>query len=254
MSLIVIDRHTPLPSPELALRDPNGLLAVGTDLSPRRLDEAYAQGIFPWYSAGQPVLWWSPDPRMVLPVAEFAPGRNLRKKLRRIARGELDVDVRINTAFAQVIAACAAPRPQYDGTWINADIQRVYTAWHHSGRVHSIETWMHGQLVGGLYGVSLGRMFFGESMFSRVTDASKIALAYLVAFLARHQVELIDCQQETAHLASLGARIMPRDRFIEHIRAAGELPALPWRAGVLSADGQITPLVTTPNAPPCAPS
>lgn len=239
MPLTMLERHTPLPSPETALRDPNGLLAVGADLSPGRLAEAYAQGIFPWYSDGQPVLWWSPDPRMVLPVAAFAPSRNLRKKLRRIARGDLGVQVRVDTAFEQVIAACAAPRAQQDGTWISRDIQRVYGAWHRTGQVHSIETWVNGELAGGLYGVSVGRMFFGESMFSRAPDASKIALAYLVAFLARHGVELIDCQQETAHLASLGARTMPRSRFLEHIRRVRELPAPPWRAGTLSADGGI---------------
>lgn len=241
MPLIVLDRHTPLPSPERALRDPNGLLAVGADLSPARLAEAYSQGIFPWYSEGQPVLWWSPDPRLVLPTAGFSPSRNLRKKLRRIARGDLAVQVRVDTAFADVIAACAAPRPGQDGTWISSDIRRVYTAWHRAGRVHSIETWLDDELVGGLYGVSLGRMFFGESMFSHVTDASKIALAYLVSFLKRHGVALIDCQQETAHLASLGAHTMSRRRFLEHIHRVRGEPEPPWRAGTLSDDGVIVP-------------
>ena len=239
MPLTLLGRDTPFPPAELAMREPDGLLAVGGDLSLARLRAAYANGVFPWFSSGQPILWWSPDPRMVLETAAFSPGRSLRKKLSRIARGELAVSVRMNTACAQVIAACAAARPGQAGTWIVPQMQQAYHDWHLAGQVHSIETWIDGALAGGLYGVALGRMFFGESMFTRVTDASKIALAYLVAFLARHRVALIDCQQDTAHLASLGGRTIAREVFLEHVRRAVAEPGLPWGRGQLRPDGTL---------------
>ena len=216
------NEHTPLPSPALALGADSpapGLLAAGGQLTPERLHEAYRKGIFPWYSNGQPILWWSPDPRMVLQVTEFRLHRSLRKALQRF----IDTphrEVRIDSAFPQVIRACAAsPREGQEGTWIVPAMQRAYCAWHATGCVHSFETWIDGELVGGLYGVSLGRMFFGESMFSSRTDASKIALAALICFCRAQGIGLIDCQQNTAHLASLGAREMPRADFLRHLAA-----------------------------------
>jgi len=194
-----------------------GLLAVGGGLNLARLEAAYRQGVFPWYSEGQPVLWWAPDPRMVLPVAEFKLSRSLRKTLTRFIRTP-GCEVRIDTAFERVIAACAAtPRDGQRGTWILPLLQRAYTAWHRAGAVHSVETWVDGKLVGGLYGVAIGRMFFGESMFSHASDASKIALAALVAFCRAHGITLIDCQQNTGHLASLGAHEIPRADFERHL-------------------------------------
>ena len=206
----------PLPDTRLALpagSEAPGLLAAGGELTPQRLTEAYSKGVFPWYSRGQPVLWWSPDPRMVLWVAEFKLARSLRKTLARFARSPV-CEVRIDSAFEQVIGACAStPRDGQDGTWIVADMVQAYSRWHALGAVHSFETWIDGELVGGLYGVSIGGMFFGESMFSRRTDASKIALAALVCFCREHGIELIDCQQRTGHLASMGGGELPRIAF-----------------------------------------
>ena len=206
----------PLPDTRLALpagSDAPGLLAAGGELTPARLAEAYSKGVFPWYSTGQPVLWWSPDPRMVLWVADFKLARSLRKTLGRFARSPV-CEVRIDSAFEQVIEACAStPRDGQDGTWIVADMVQAYSRWHALGAVHSFETWIDGELVGGLYGVGIGRMFFGESMFSRRTDASKIALAALVCFCREHGIELIDCQQRTGHLASMGGGELPRQAF-----------------------------------------
>lgn len=243
MKLPWLDADTPFPDASLALAEPNGLLAAGGTLSVERLRMAYEQGIFPWYSEGEPVLWWSPDPRMVLACADFSLSRSMRKTLRRLARDEATdhspVQVRVDTAFRQVIAACAQSREGQQGTWITADVQAAYAAWHAAGQVHSIETWIDGELAGGLYGISLGGMFFGESMFARVTDASKIALAYLVAFLQRHGVAWIDCQQQTGHLASLGARPLPRHEFQARLELARQQPTPPWQAGVLRQDGRI---------------
>ena len=194
-----------------------GLLAAGGPLSLQRLEAAYRRGIFPWYSEGQPVLWWTPDPRMVLQVAEFKIARSLRKALQRFTRTP-GCEVRIDSAFDRVIAACAgSPREGQRGTWILPPLQRAYSAWHRAGGAHSVETWVNGQLVGGLYGVSIGRMFFGESMFSQASDASKIALAALVAFCRANGIALIDCQQNTEHLASLGAREISRSDFERHL-------------------------------------
>ena len=202
----------PFPPLETALEDPNGLLAASEDLTPARLLAAYTRGIFPWYSAGQPVLWWSPDPRMVLHTAEFKMSRSLRRVVQ-AARFE----IRVDTAFDDVMRACAAPRDEFGGTWITDAIRAGYGALHRQGYAHSVESWREGELVGGLYGVAIGRMFFGESMFARQTDASKVALAHLVRQLRAWEFPLIDCQQQTAHLGSLGARPIPRAEFAKAI-------------------------------------
>ena len=190
-----------------------GLLAAGGELTPERLAEAYSKGIFPWYSTGQPVLWWAPDPRMVLWVVDFKLSHSLRKTLSRFARTP-GCEVRIDSAFERVIGACAStPREGQDGTWIVDDMVRAYSRWHALGTAHSFETWVDGELVGGLYGVGIGGMFFGESMFAHRTDASKIALAALICFCREHGIDLIDCQQRTGHLASMGGRELPRGDF-----------------------------------------
>jgi leucyl/phenylalanyl-tRNA--protein transferase len=196
-----------------ALRSPNGLLAAGGDLSAARLMEAYRHGIFPWFSEGEPILWWSPDPRMVLFPGEFKLSHSLRKTLRKGNH-----EVRMDTAFEHVMRACAAPREGAHGTWIHEEMIDAYCELHRMGYAHSIETWMGGQLAGGLYGIALGRMFYGESMFSLRTDASKIALAHLAAQLKRWDFGMIDCQMNTPHLASLGAREIPRKEFIARLQ------------------------------------
>jgi len=227
-----IDDDDPLPPTRLALgpgSEAPGLLAAGGSLTPQRLDEAYRRGVFPWFSPGQPVLWWSPDPRMVLPVADFKVSRSLAKTLRRFVRAP-GHELRIDSAFDRVIEACAhTPREGQAGTWIVPQMVLAYRAWHRLGRVHSFETWVDGKLVGGLYGVAIGRMFFGESMFAWVSDASKIALAALVAFCRQHGIGLIDCQQNTAHLASMGAREVSRTQFEQHLsRVSGEPDIADW--------------------------
>ncbi|GAA4328427.1 leucyl/phenylalanyl-tRNA--protein transferase [Pigmentiphaga soli] len=220
---------TPFPPLSQALASPPGLLAVGGDLSVARLRDAYSRGIFPWYLPGEPILWWSPDPRMVLFCDRFAPSHSLRKKLRQVAR-DPRVQVRVDTAFEEVLHACAAPRDgQRPATWITPEMQEAYLRWHRHGDVHSVETWIDGRLCGGLYGVSLGRAFFGESMFTRVPDASKIALAYLVRFLQSHGVPMIDCQQDTRHLASLGGVTIPRDEFARRLVESVAMPGPPWK-------------------------
>ncbi len=228
--LIWIDDTTPLPPTRLALgadSDAPGLLAAGGHITPARLHEAYHRGIFPWYGPGQPVLWWSPDPRMVLPVAEFRVSHSLRKTLRRFLRTP-GCEVRFDSALRRVIEACAqTPRPGQDGTWIVPSVLEAYVAWHQGGAVHSAETWVDGELVGGLYFVAIGRMCFGESMFAHRSDASKIALAALVAACRARAIPLIDCQQNTGHLTSLGAREMPRKLFEAHL--AQTLDAVPLR-------------------------
>ncbi len=222
-----IDDDTPLPPASQALgegSDAPGLVAAGGRVTPARLEEAYRLGLYPWYGPGQPVLWWSPDPRMVLPVAEFKLSHSLKKTLRRFLRTP-GCELRFDSALRQVIEACAqAPRAGQDGTWIVPAVLDAYVAWHHAGRVHSVETWADGTLVGGLYFVAIGRMCFGESMFARRTDASKIALAALVAACRARGVSLIDCQQNTGHLASLGARALPRQAFEEHLALALAAP------------------------------
>ena len=223
-----VEPHQPLPPPETARLEPNGLIAAGRDLSAKRLLEAYGQGIFPWYSQGQPVLWWSPDPRMVVFVDEFLPSRSLRKTLRRV-REDGSWKVTLDQAFVQVMQACAAPRPDQDGTWITRDIIKAYHALHQAGHAHSVEVWAQRELVGGLYGVSIGRMFFGESMFTRVSDASKCAYAALLAMLRRLGFSMVDCQQSTGHLASLGAREISRAEFLARLRSLCRLPGPDWQ-------------------------
>jgi leucyl/phenylalanyl-tRNA--protein transferase len=222
-----IDDSQALPSATLALgpgTEAPGLVAAGGSVTPARLEEAYRGGIFPWYSPGQPVLWWSPDPRMVLPVAEFRLTHSLKKTIRRFLRSP-GCHVRFDHDLRRVIGECAqTPREGQDGTWIGPAMLEAYCDWHRQGRVHSVETWVDDQLVGGLYLVQIGRMAFGESMFSHATDASKIALAALVAACRRHGISWIDCQQNTRHLASLGAREVPRDAFLAHVARASGAP------------------------------
>ncbi|MEW5903445.1 MAG: leucyl/phenylalanyl-tRNA--protein transferase [Pseudomonadota bacterium] len=220
--LPLLHHDTPFPPVARALAEPNGLLAVGGDLSPSRLLEAYRHGIFPWFSPGEPILWWSPDPRMVLVPHDFRVSHSLRKTLRRGA-----YELRVDSAFEQVMRACAAPREGANGTWIVEQMVAAYCALHRLGYTHSVEVWMEGELAGGLYGVALGRMFYGESMFSRRTDASKIALAHLSRQLAAWDFALIDCQMYTPHLASLGAHTMPRATFVATVAQAVAAPDRP---------------------------
>jgi leucyl/phenylalanyl-tRNA--protein transferase len=205
----------PFPPIEAALAEPNGLLAASDDLTPERLLDAYRRGIFPWYSSDQPVLWWSPDPRMVLFAEEFRVARSLRKRLK-----QQRLQIRADTAFRAVIEACATvSRRGQAGTWITPAIIDAYVSLHNTGNAHSVEAWRDGVLVGGLYGVAIGRMFFGESMFAREPDASKIALVHLIAMLRERGFPLVDCQQETTHLASFGARPIARRAFAERVAA-----------------------------------
>ena len=215
----------PFPPVEAALRDPAGLLAAGADLSTSRLVDAYRHGIFPWFSAGDPVLWWSTDPRMVLFVDEFQVSHSLRKRLVRSIDDD-GVSIRCDSAFEEVIRACAEPRDADGGTWIVDEMVDAYLALHRLGVAHSVETWIDDRLVGGLYGLAIGRMFYGESMFTRVTDASKMALAHLIAFARTQSMPMLDCQQQTRHLASMGARPIPRADFIERIAVLVEQPAI----------------------------
>ena len=206
-----------------------GLLAAGSTLEVDNLVSAYSQGIFPWFSAGQPVLWWSPDPRMVLKTANFRLHLSLRKTLLRF-RNDDSCEIRLNSAFKSVIKACATtPRLEQTGTWIVPDMVEAYTALHAAGHAHSVETWVRGELVGGLYCVNLGRMVFGESMFAHATDASKIAMAALVAFCQCNGITMIDCQQNTRHLASLGASEIARELFLAHVTKNVTLPPPTWK-------------------------
>jgi leucyl/phenylalanyl-tRNA---protein transferase len=227
--LLSPDPNAPFPAAELALRQPDGLLAVGGDLSPTRLLNAYRYGIFPWYSAGQPILWWSPDPRMVFRTDGVRLSSRFRRQLRRSPW-----QVRADTAFAQVIQACAqAPRPGQHGTWITEEMRAAYLALHALGHAHSVEVFDPAdrgepRLVGGIYGVAIGRMFFGESMFSAVSGGSKVALAALALRLREWGWPLIDAQVENEHLLSLGAEHWPRARFL---RQVAELTTGAGRAG-----------------------
>lgn len=221
----------PFPPVDLALREPNGLLAAGGDLSPARLLDAYAHGIFPWYSDEDPLLWWSPDPRMVLYTRELHVSRSLRKTLR-----SARFTVTLDTAFSDVMLGCAAPREDQEGTWITTEMRAAYARLAALGYAHSAETWLDGELVGGLYGVSIGRMFYGESMFARTTDASKVAFVALVRQLERWGFPLIDCQMSTGHLRSLGARDVPRRQFLGEMTRAVEQSPVPgrWKLEALS--------------------
>jgi leucyl/phenylalanyl-tRNA---protein transferase len=205
----------PFPPPQLAMRDPNGLLAIGGDLSVARLINAYSQGIFPWYNPDEPILWWCPDPRAVLAPADFHVSRSLARRLRKP-----DYAVTLDRAFARVLEACSAPRARGRGTWLGAEMKHAYQTLHERGHAHSVEVWRHGTLIGGLYGVSLGRVFYGESMFSQATDGSKIAMHHLCRQLAAWDFALMDCQISSAHLATLGASEVPRERFLAILREA----------------------------------
>jgi leucyl/phenylalanyl-tRNA--protein transferase len=219
-----LGREITFPDVATALTDPNGLLAAGGDLSPQRLIAAYQRGIFPWSSCDEPLLWWSPDPRMVLFPDAIRITRSLAKTLRHAA-----YEVRLDTAFDAVITACAtAPRNGQNGTWITTEMRAAYGTLHRLGIAHSVETWVAGELVGGLYGVAIGHAFYGESMFAHARDASKIALAHLCATLKERGFGIIDCQMETAHLASMGARPISRHEFTERLDvlcASNESPA-----------------------------
>ena len=221
-----LDSGDPFPEVERALAEPNGLLAAGADLSLPRLLEAYRNGIFPWFSHDQPILWWSPDPRMVLFPAELKVSRSLARTLR-----NAHFEVRADTAFDAVIEGCRQPRRGESGTWITEEMAEAYGTMHRTGFAHSVETWLDGELVGGLYGVALGRAFFGESMFTRVSDASKVALVALARQLERWGFGVVDCQMNTAHLASFGAREIPRAEFTRRLRELVHYAPVPvpWR-------------------------
>nr|WP_246387771.1 leucyl/phenylalanyl-tRNA--protein transferase [Chiayiivirga flava] len=220
------DPDAPFPPVDSALHEPDGLLAFGGDLQPRRLLNAYRHGIFPWYSDDEPILWWSPDPRCVFDTGRFA----LPRRFRRTLRGSTWT-VTFDRAFAQVVAACAtAPRAGQRGTWITEAMQAAYGALHRLGHAHSAEVWADGQLAGGLYGVAVGGVFCGESMFSARSGGSKVALAAICRVLAGHGVDLLDAQVPNPHLARLGAQPMARSRYLHHLRHAepGRLPVAPW--------------------------
>lgn len=216
------ERDSPdaFPPVDRALREPDGLLAAGGDLSPARLLGAYRRGIFPWYSSGQPILWWCPDPRAVLLPTEFKLSRSLAKTIR-----NKGFETRVDTAFKDVIRACGSSEVRPGGTWLSVEMRAAYVQLHDLGFAHSVETWRAGQLVGGLYGVAIGKMFFGESMFSLERDASKVAVARLCAELVGRDYQMIDCQMATPHLMSLGARLLPRAEFVARVAtytSAGE--------------------------------
>ena len=233
MAVRVLGPSAVLPAPEEA--DGHGLVAIGGDLRPERLLAAYADGIFPWYEDGLPILWHSPDPRMVLLPHEFHVGKSLRKRVR---RGEFDV--RLDTSFERVMRQCATvPREGQRGTWITREMAAAYARLHRSGYAHSVEAWRDGELVGGLYGVSLGDVFCGESMFAVEPDASKVAFVWLVEQLREWGVAMIDCQVHTEHLARFGAREWPRDQFLSRLR---ELVQRPTRRNSWSFDEGFRPL------------
>lgn len=220
------NRDITFPDVELALKEPDGLLAIGGDLSTARLLNAYASGIFPWYGPGQPILWWSPDPRLVLRPEALHISRSLQKTLRK-----RPFTITLDAAFEAVIDNCAAPRDNAGGTWITPEMAAAYLELHRQGYAHSVECWQDRRLIGGLYGVSIGRIFFGESMFAHASDASKVALATLARQLGRWGFPVIDCQVHTRHLESLGAMPLLRKEFIGILRGACSLtpPPLPWK-------------------------
>ena len=234
-SLIWLAPGDPFPQTSQALDDPDGLLAAGADLSPATLLNAYRKGIFPWYSPGQPILWWSPDPRLVLFPREFHLSRRLQRSLR-----QRHWQFSLNSAFEQVIDACAhTPRHGQRGTWISADMRAAYCRLHALGHAHSIEVWHGRQLVGGIYGVRIGQVFFGESMFSHARDASKAAMAMLCRLHTTLSFELLDCQVESAHLLSLGARTLTREQFEQILGSLAEKRSEVWPViapGVLAFD------------------
>lgn len=214
------DPSDAFPPLESALKEPDGLLAAGGDLSVERILYAYRHGIFPWYDEHQPLLWWSPDPRCVLQPGDFHLSRRLRREVRRST-----AEVRFNTAFRDVVIACAAPRPLQQGTWITPEMIGAYERLHQEGWAHSIEIWQNDELVGGLYGLAIGRAFFGESMFSRVANASKLALLTLSRSMDNGEFGIVDCQVISAHLLRLGATLVPRKDFIATIDTLCEPPS-----------------------------
>jgi leucyl/phenylalanyl-tRNA--protein transferase len=236
-----LEGDDPFPPLACALKNPNGLLAAGADLSPERLLAAYRQGIFPWYADGEPILWWSPDPRMVLIPSELKVSRSLAKTLRNRHH-----EIRFDSAFDAVMQGCArrgaehaVPGTNESGTWITADMRAAYQRLHHLGYAHSVETWIDGELAGGLYGVAIGRMFYGESMFTRVRDASKMAMVHLVRRLERQGCGMIDCQMHTRHLASLGARAIPRSEFSLRLRELVNYGVAPMKWSAPEADNDV---------------
>lgn len=226
-----LEPNDPMPTPDCAwgMGTPApGLLAAGGALNTSTLRKAYAQGTFPWFSEGQPILWWAPDPRMVLNTSDFKLHPSLRKTLRKF-RDAPHCSIRVDSAFSSVIHACATrERTGQSGTWILPSMVQAYEQLHNEGIAHSVETWIDGKLVGGLYCIALGKAVFGESMFAYATDASKIALAALVCIALEHGIPWIDCQQNTRHLASLGAKEMPRDLFLTGIQKLHRQPEIPW--------------------------
>lgn len=235
-----LNGYTSFPDPRQAADE--GLLAIGGDLSPPRLLSAYSNGIFPWYNVDEPILWWCPNPRMVLFCHEFRCSKSLAKKCRQIARHEQlpkqrEFWLSLNRSFLQVISACASLR-QETGTWIHPEMIQSYYNLHQQGYAHSVELWQHDQLVAGLYGVCIGHFFFGESMFTKISDGSKLALFYLVQFLKQQNIHHIDCQQETAHLSSLGARPISRSAFLDLLATYTKKEQPNWSSGQLLANGQ----------------
>jgi len=220
------DTTNRFPDVSLALEEPDGLLAIGGSLSPERLISAYRQGIFPWYNEDQPILWWSPDPRAVLFPEKLHIARSLRKTLRKN-----EFTLSLDQAFEAVMGACSEPRRKQSGTWISEEMKTAYCNMHKLGMAHSVECWQGKELVGGLYGLAFGRVFFGESMFSRVTDASKIAFASFVNQLQKWGFMLIDCQVQSQHMSSLGAELIPREQFVHLLETFCNLPTKPgpWR-------------------------
>ena len=227
------DPNSAFPPLEQALSDPDGLLAFGGDLSVERLLKAYRCGIFPWFSDDQPIMWWSPDPRTVLFPHDLKISRSLAKTCRKIP-----FEITLNRAFADVINACAAPRSDGEGTWITDDMQQAYCNLHEAGHAHSVEAWQDGQLVGGLYGIAIGQVFFGESMFANKTDASKVAFVHLVQQLQAWEFQLIDCQVDSAHLQSLGASQLSRAKFSNYLDmyCEAETKGANWHTGQLNIE------------------
>ena len=234
-----LGRDDPFPPLASALKHPNGLLAAGADLSPERLLAAYRRGIFPWYSDGEPILWWSPDPRMVLMPPELKVSRSLAKAVR-----NRRYEIRFDSAFAAVLQGCAARGAEHagageTGTWITDEMRAAYQRLHDLGYAHSAETWIDGELAGGLYGVAIGRMFYGESMFTRVRDASKVAMVHLVRRLERRRYGMIDCQMYTQHLASLGARPIARGDFSLRLRELVDYAVTPMKWDAPEAENDV---------------
>lgn len=245
ISIPWIDVDAPFPSVETALS--NGLVAAGGDLSIARLLKAYQLGLFPWFNEGEPILWWSPNPRTVLRCDQFKLSKSLAKTARQVARSEFSTSPKLrittNLAFLRVMHQCAQTRHHQEGTWISPEIIQAYYNLHLIQQAHSVEVWQGSELVGGLYGVQLGRFFFGESMFSLINDASKMALYYLTRYLMNtHQIQYIDCQQETAHLLSLGAQSIPRTEFTQLLKKSTSADTTTWGQGQLCAEGRLHPL------------